>query len=73
MATLNARTAILAGANPKGSRYNPKWSVIENLDLPPSLLSRFDLIYILLDQVNEDRDKKLCQHILNMYTIPEAN
>lgn len=49
VAQLNARTAILAGANPEGSRYNPKKSVIENINLPPSLISRFDLIYIMLD------------------------
>lgn len=49
VAQLNARTAILAGANPVGSRYESKKSVIENINLPPSLISRFDLIYILLD------------------------
>lgn len=49
VAQLNARTAILAAANPLKSRYDPKKSVIENINLPPTLLSRFDLIYILLD------------------------
>lgn len=46
---LNSRTSILAAANPIDSKYDPKKSVIENINLPPSLLSRFDLIYILLD------------------------
>ena len=45
--TLNARTAILASANPVESRYNPGLSVIENIKLPPTLLSRFDLIYLV--------------------------
>lgn len=45
--TLNARTAILASANPVESRYNPRLSVIENIKLPPTLLSRFDLIYLV--------------------------
>jgi hypothetical protein len=42
--TLNARTSILAAANPVQSKYNPRLSVVENLNLPPSLLSRFDLV-----------------------------
>ncbi len=44
--TLNARTSILAAANPIESRYNPTKSVIQNIDLPPTLMSRFDLIYL---------------------------
>ena len=48
--TLNARTAILAAANPVHSKYDPKLSVVENIQLPPTLLSRFDLIYLILDK-----------------------
>ena len=48
IATLNARTSILASANPVESRYNPSLSVVENIQLPPTLLSRFDLIYLIL-------------------------
>merc|ERR1740123_1488125 len=48
--TLNARTSILAAANPIESRYNPNKSVVENIDLPPTLISRFDLIYLVLDR-----------------------
>jgi DNA replication licensing factor MCM4 len=48
--TLNARTAILAAANPVNSKYDPKLSVVENIRLPPTLLSRFDLIYLVLDK-----------------------
>ena len=44
--TLNARTSILAAANPVQSKYNPRLSVVENLNLPPSLLSRFDLVCV---------------------------
>jgi DNA replication licensing factor MCM4 len=51
--TLNARTAILAAANPVQSKYNPKLSIIENIKLPPTLLSRFDLIYLVLDKQSE--------------------
>lgn len=49
---LNARTAILAAANPIRSKYDTKLSVVDNIRLPPTLLSRFDLIYLMLDQVN---------------------
>ena len=48
--TLNARTAILAAANPVQSKYNSKLSIIDNIKLPPTLLSRFDLIYLVLDK-----------------------
>ena len=40
ISTLNARTSVLASANPVGSRYNPRASIIDNIQLPPSLLSR---------------------------------
>ncbi len=53
---LNSRTAILAAANPINSKYNPKKSVVENINLNPALLSRFDLIYIVLDKPNKIYD-----------------
>ena len=49
MCQLNARTAILAAANPKTSKYDLKRSIIDNINLTPSLISRFDLLYVLLD------------------------
>lgn len=64
---LNSRTAILAAANPVGSKYNTRKSVVENINLPPSILSRFDLIYILLDLANEASDTRLATHILDFY------
>ncbi|KXJ96019.1 MCM2/3/5 family-domain-containing protein [Microdochium bolleyi] len=65
--TLNARTSILACANPIGSRYNPDLPVPQNIDLPPTLLSRFDLVYLVLDRVNESSDRRLARHLLSMY------
>ncbi|KAK3393214.1 cell division control protein 54 [Podospora didyma] len=65
--TLNARSSILASANPIGSRYNPDLSVPQNIDLPPTLLSRFDLVYLILDTVNEKTDQRLARHLLSMY------
>ncbi|KAK6340610.1 hypothetical protein TWF696_008935 [Orbilia brochopaga] len=65
--TLNARTSILASANPIGSKYNPNMSVPKNIDLPPTLMSRFDLIYLMLDKVDEKSDKMLARHLVGMY------
>ena len=67
IATLNARTSILASANPVESRYNPKLSVVDNIKLPPTLLSRFDLIYLILDTPDEDADRRLAQHLVGLY------
>ena len=67
IATLNARTSILASANPVESRYNPSLSVVENIKLPPTLLSRFDLIYLILDAPNVESDRRLAQHLVGLY------
>jgi DNA replication licensing factor MCM3 len=65
IATLNARTSILASANPVESRYNPRLSVVENIQLPPTLLSRFDLIYLVLDNEQADSDRQLATHLVS--------
>ena len=67
ISSLNARTSILASANPVESRYNPNLSVVENIKLPPTLLSRFDLIYLILDSPNADSDRQLAQHLVGLY------
>jgi len=74
IATLNARTSVLACANPVGSRYNPRISVIDNIQLPPSLMSRFDLIYLVLDKINDSTDRKLARHLIALfYDNPPEN
>ncbi|KAI8971815.1 MCM2/3/5 family-domain-containing protein [Mycotypha africana] len=65
--TLNARTSICASANPIGSRWNKQLSVPANLNLPPPLLSRFDLLYLILDRVDEDSDRQLAKHLVGLY------
>jgi len=73
VATLNARTAVLAAANPVFGRYNVFKTIFENLaSLPATLLSRFDLIFLMLDKPEPERDKKLAEHILNLHrgTVP---
>lgn len=67
IATLHSRTSILASANPSESRYNPNLSVVDNIQLPPTLLSRFDLIYLILDRPNVELDRRLAQHLVGLY------
>src|SRR3984885_14135932 len=65
--TLNARTSILAAANPVGSKYDVDLPITRNIDLPPTLISRFDLLYLVLDQVDKTLDRKLAQHLVGLY------
>jgi DNA replication licensing factor MCM7 len=66
--TLNCRTTVLAAANPKYGRYNPYQPPVDNIDLPPALLSRFDLLFLLLDTVDNEKDKKLAMHVCKVHT-----
>ncbi|AGO11812.1 AaceriADR041Wp [[Ashbya] aceris (nom. inval.)] len=61
--TLNARTSILAAANPVYGRYNPRLSPLENINLPAALLSRFDIMFLLLDMPHRETDEKLAEHV----------
>ncbi|CAD5243543.1 LAGLIDADG family homing endonuclease [Thermococcus camini] len=65
-ATLNSRTTVIAAANPKYGRFNRHKSLPEQLDLPPTLLSRFDLIFLLLDEPDEKVDASIAEHILKV-------
>jgi len=67
VATLNARTAILAAANPALGRYEPHRTVAENISLPVTILSRFDLIFVLRDVPNKEADSKMSEHILEIH------
>ncbi|KAH7823126.1 DNA replication licensing factor MCM4 [Monocercomonoides exilis] len=71
--TLRARTAVLAAANPRFSRYNPRMTVIANIALPPPLLSRFDMIYLLLDTPDEMKDKLFSRHLLSLFQEAPAS
>jgi len=66
--TLNCRTTVLAAANPVYGRYNPYKSPVENIDLPAALLSRFDLLFLLLDTVDADKDKHLAMHVCKVHS-----
>ena len=67
VATLNARTAILAAANPALGRYEPHRTIAENISLPVTILSRFDLIFVLRDVPNKEVDSKMSEHILEIH------
>ncbi len=64
IATLNARTTIIAAANPKGGRYNPHLYFTDNVNLPPTLISRFDIIHLMRDIPDPKADEELIDHII---------
>lgn len=66
--SLPARTSILAAANPTGGHYNRAKTVSENLRMGSALLSRFDLVFILLDQPNEQLDSLLSEHVMALHS-----
>jgi len=66
-ARLNARCSVLAAANPVHGRYDPHRTPNENINLQPSLLSRFDLLFILLDTIDVDNDRKIADHVVRMH------
>ncbi|KAJ4514849.1 DNA replication licensing factor MCM7 [Exophiala dermatitidis] len=61
--TLNARTSILAAANPLYGRYNPRISPVDNINLPAALLSRFDVLFLILDTPSREADEELAHHV----------
>jgi len=67
VATLNARTSILAAANPSLGRYDPYRTVAENISLPVTILSRFDLIFVLRDVPEKTKDARMTEHILDLH------
>ncbi|KAJ8637003.1 hypothetical protein MRB53_011270 [Persea americana] len=67
VASLSARTSILAAANPVGGHYNRAKTVNENLKMSAALLSRFDLVFILLDRPDELLDKRVSDHIMALH------
>merc|ERR1712012_1123645 len=72
IAQLNARTSILAAANPIESQWNAKKTIVENIQLPHTLMSRFDLIFLMLDPQDEVFDTKLARHLIKLYWDEKA-
>lgn len=73
MATLNSRCSVLAAANPKFGRFDQYKSIAEQIDLPSTILSRFDLIFIIEDKPNIEKDKELASHILRIHKDTSLN
>jgi len=67
VASLSARTSVLAAANPVGGHYDRSKTVTENLRMHPALLSRFDLLFIILDRPDEARDRQLSAHVMTLH------
>ncbi len=67
VATLNARTSILAAANPMFGKYDPFKNITENVNLPVPLLTRFDLIFVVRDIPSKEKDTRIARHILNLH------
>lgn len=63
LCVLPARTSIIAAANPSSGHYDSSKTIVENLNIWPTLLSRFDLIFVLLDQPNAHHDNLLAEHV----------
>ncbi|GLC33654.1 Mcm2-7 hexameric complex component [Pleodorina starrii] len=70
--TLNTRTTILAAANPAYGRYDRRRSPSENINLPAALLSRFDLLWLLLDESSKEQDTRLANHIVSLHVLGRA-
>ncbi|GAB1316740.1 MCM DNA helicase complex subunit mcm6 [Madurella fahalii] len=68
-ATLNARTSILAAANPVGGRYNRKTTLRANINMSAPIMSRFDLFFVILDECNEQVDRHLAEHIVGIHQM----
>jgi replicative DNA helicase Mcm len=70
-ATLSTKTTVLAAANPKYGRFDPHGIVAEQIDMPPTLINRFDLIFPIKDLPSVDKDEKLAMHILQLHKNPD--
>ncbi|KAE9961577.1 hypothetical protein BLS_001737 [Venturia inaequalis] len=68
-ATLNARTSILAAANPVGGRYNRKTTLRANVNMSAPIMSRFDLFFVVLDECDESVDRHLAEHIVDVHRL----
>jgi DNA replicative helicase MCM subunit Mcm2 (Cdc46/Mcm family) len=56
---------------PLYGRYNPKVSPVENINLPAALLSRFDLLFLILDKPSRDDDERLAEHVTHVHMFNE--
>lgn len=69
---LNSRCSVIAAANPTFGSYNDDSDTIEQHDFKATILSRFDIIFLLKDKEDIDRDTTLCKHILSLHAVSEG-
>jgi len=72
-ATLRSETSVLAAANPKFGRFDPFQPVAQQIDLPPTLINRFDIIFTLRDIPDKVKDQRIAAHVLYQHTRDEAS
>ncbi|KAJ4850343.1 Mcm2-7 hexameric complex component [Turnera subulata] len=70
--SLNARTSVLAAANPAWGQYDLRRTPAENINLPPALLSRFDLLWLILDRADMDSDLEMARHVVYVHQNKES-
>ena len=70
-ATLSSKTTVLAAANPKFGRFDPHGIIAEQIDMPPTLINRFDLIFPIKDVPDPENDERLAKHILQLQQTPD--
>jgi DNA helicase MCM8 len=69
---LPARTSVVAAANPVGGHYDLSKTVAENLKMSAPMLSRFDLVFVLRDRADAERDHVLSEHIMDLHSANDA-
>ncbi len=72
-ATLKCETTVLAAANPKWGRFDPYEIIGKQIDMPPALISRFDLIFPIRDLPNKEADERLASFLLNLHKTSEIS
>ena len=71
--SLPARTSVVAAANPVDGHFDRTRTLCENLNMSAPMLSRFDLLFVLLDRADAAHDERLTQHVMNMHSVPAAS
>ena len=68
MGSLSARCSVIACANPHTGHYNRSRTILENIRVAPAILSRFDMVFLLLDDPDLQRDRKLSEHVMRLHS-----